>query len=149
MAFLVFLYWITLIASLISIVCPSQTFKQSDISSSKLADHDNLNSITIDNELKGSEFTIHYVSWLFHPNQPYSIPTTSPSQSSIPLNIISHVDDDPYQIVWKDIMRVQPAVFAGFNPQLVILCLKEALSCFGYDGRRNAFAPNRVVTFEF
>ena len=99
MAFLVFLYWITLIASLISIVCPSQTFKQSDISSSKLADHDNLNSITIDNELKGSEFTIHYVSWLFHPNQPYSIPTTSPSQSSIPLNIISHVDDDPYQIV--------------------------------------------------
>jgi hypothetical protein len=57
--------------------------------------------------------------------------------------------DDPYRIVWKEIMRVQPADFAGFNPQLVILRLKEALSCFGYDGRRNAFAPNRVVTFEF
>lgn len=57
--------------------------------------------------------------------------------------------DDPYRIVWKEIMRVQPADFAGLDSQLVILCLKEALSCFGYDGRRNIFAPIRVVTFEF
>jgi hypothetical protein len=55
----------------------------------------------------------------------------------------------PYRITWKSIMRVQPSDFAGLDPQEVICVLKEALSCFGYDGRRNVFAPVRIVTFEF
>lgn len=66
-----------------------------------------------------------------------------------PGNVSTSFRDDPYRIVWKEIMRVQPADFAGLDPKVVILYLKEALSCFGYDGRRNIFAPNRVVAFEF
>lgn len=57
--------------------------------------------------------------------------------------------DDPYRIVWKAIVRVQPDDFAGLEPAAATAILKEALCCYGYDGRRNLFAPNRTVIFEF
>lgn len=57
--------------------------------------------------------------------------------------------DDPYQIVWKAIIRVQPDDFAGLDSLAVISLLKEALRCYGYDGRGNVFATNRTVIFNF
>jgi hypothetical protein len=55
----------------------------------------------------------------------------------------------PYRIVWKSVVRVDPSDFAGLDPCELIDVLKEALSVFGYDGRRNVFAPARLVMFEF
>jgi hypothetical protein len=57
--------------------------------------------------------------------------------------------DNPYKIVWNSITRVQPSDFAGIDVSEVIATLKEALICYGYDGRRNLFAPSRRVTFNF
>ncbi|MCP9861156.1 MULTISPECIES: hypothetical protein [unclassified Cyanobium] len=57
--------------------------------------------------------------------------------------------DDPYRIVWKAIVCVKPDNFGGLDPATAISILKEALCCYGYDGRRNSFAPNRTVVFEF
>jgi hypothetical protein len=57
--------------------------------------------------------------------------------------------DVPYRVIWNSIRRVQPRDFAGINASEAISTLKEALICYGYDGRRNLFAPYRRVTFNF
>ena len=46
-------------------------------------------------------------------------------------------------------LNVQPSNISGLDSSDVISVLKEALTCFGYDGRKNLFVPHRVVSFEF
>ena len=57
--------------------------------------------------------------------------------------------DKPFRIVWKAVLNVQPSNISGLDSSDVISVLKEALTCFGYDGRKNLFVPHRVVSFEF
>jgi hypothetical protein len=57
--------------------------------------------------------------------------------------------DSPYRIVWNEVTHVQPCDFGGLARRDVLVLLKNALTVYGYDGRKNIFAPNWLVTFNF
>ncbi len=49
---------------------------------------------------------------------------------------------------WKEIEDIQPAA-NSVEIRKLIETLKEALSCYGFDGRRNIFYPSFRVVFDF
>jgi len=57
--------------------------------------------------------------------------------------------EHPYMIKWGQIARISPLDLGGLARPEVIHNLKEALIVYGEDGRENAFAPVRVVSFAF
>lgn len=57
--------------------------------------------------------------------------------------------ESPYRIVWKEVAHIQPFDLGGLSKQAVFSTLKAALLAYGFDGRENAFAPIRQVSFEF
>ncbi|WP_159819673.1 hypothetical protein [Cyanobium sp. Copco_Reservoir_LC18] len=57
--------------------------------------------------------------------------------------------ESPYRIVWKEVSHIQPFDLGGLSKKIVLSTLKAALLVYGLDGRKNAFAPVRLVSFEF
>ena len=57
--------------------------------------------------------------------------------------------ESPYRIVWKEVSHIQPFDLGGLSKKIVLSTLKAALVVYGLDGRKNAFAPVHLVSFEF
>ena len=57
--------------------------------------------------------------------------------------------EQPYCIEWAQIAYVDPPDWGGLSSKEVLSCLKEALSAYGDDGRKNRFAKNFIVRFDF
>lgn len=61
----------------------------------------------------------------------------------------SSFKESPYRIIWSEISHIQPCDLGGLSLHDVVPLLKSALVTFGYDGRKNIFAPSRIVSFGF
>ncbi|MEY4352926.1 MAG: hypothetical protein RLZZ609_1167 [Cyanobacteriota bacterium] len=59
-------------------------------------------------------------------------------------------DDKAQETVfhWKNITSINPEP-SGANREIVIGILKEALKCFGFDGRKSIYHPRYRVSFGF
>lgn len=57
--------------------------------------------------------------------------------------------EDPFIVKWKSIKYINPALHTQNDRMIILNILKNALSVYGEDGRKNHHAKNLIVETEF